>query len=74
MKTFYVTVTRATSDLVRQEILRLDSLAAIQYRREVKTLLMVNSSCLTEERLEAIPGVSHAVNIMSLGKMVRQTA
>ncbi len=73
MKSFYVTTTRASSEMVRQEILRADSMAAIQYRREVKTLLVVMSSTLSEEVLERIPGVSHAANVASLGKMERES-
>ena len=71
MKSFYVTTTRTSAEMVRQEILRLDDLAALQYRRENKTLLVVTSNSLDEDRLEMIPGVAHAVNLASLGRFVK---
>lgn len=67
MKGFLVTTTYRQSAAVVDEILRIDPNAAISYRREDNTLLMVRSARLSEWSFEAIAGVAHAVNLSNLG-------
>jgi len=63
MRHFIATTTRASADIAMREILLADPEAIVTHRQDNKTLLRVASEIFDEDKLEAIPGVVHAVDI-----------
>jgi hypothetical protein len=63
MRHFLATTTRASGEIAIREILKADPEAIVSHGQDNKTMLRVASEFFDEDKLEAVPGVVHAVDI-----------